>query len=150
VSARNLDHGLYDTLAEVIVRTDEVTVLDIGVLVYQHAPSQQLPFPKESRIALKLRLGVDPFNYFEVLSKNDDILPLVYSWKILSIFRQTAPFIDTVADGQKIRMRDPQRFGYAEIPRTDAWNDDGGYAEYVLRCELLQVPPKRDSATAMP
>jgi hypothetical protein len=92
-----------------------------------------------------MRLGVDPFHYFETLSKTGNVLPLVYSWKIRSIFAQTAPFIETVDEA-----REPQRLGYKEILRTDAWNDDGGHADYVLRCDLLPIPPKRESGTAMP
>jgi hypothetical protein len=150
VSANSLGDCLYDTVAEVLVQTDQITVLDIGVRVYQDASSRQLALPQGSRVAVQLGLGVDPFDYFETLSKTGDVLPLIYSWRILSIRRQTGPFIDTVADGQKIRIRDPQRPGYEEILKTDAWNDDGSFAEYILRCELLPIPPKRESVTAMP
>jgi hypothetical protein len=88
---------------------------------------------KEPRVPIQLTLGVDPFNYFETQNKNGDVLPLVYSWKICSILREN-----------------PQRLGFEEILKTDAWYDDGGHAEYVLRCDLLPIPPKRDSATARP
>jgi hypothetical protein len=145
VCAPNLGHGLYDSVAEVILQTDQVTILDIGVLVYRHA-SRQPRLSEESRFEIQLRLGVDPFSYFEALSGNGDVLPLVYSWKILSILRQTAPFIEA----GKARYRDPQRLGYQEILKTDAWKDDGGHAEYLLRCDLLPIPPKRTSATARP
>jgi hypothetical protein len=150
VSLNNLADCLYDAAAEVVVQTDQVTVLDIGILVYEHTSFLYQSLPQGSRVAVQLRLGVDPFHHFWCLSKTGDALPLVYSWKILSILRQTAPFIDTLADGQKIRIRDPQRLGYEEILKTDAWNDDGGHAEYTLRCNLLPIPPKRESATAMP
>ncbi|HMD48685.1 MAG TPA: hypothetical protein VKG79_06295 [Bryobacteraceae bacterium] len=126
----------------------EITILDIGILVYRHTLSQP-PLPQGPRIAVQMRLGVDPFSYFESLSKTGDVLPLVYSWKILSIWRQTAPFIETVVEGRKLRIRDPQQLGYEEIPKTDAWNDDGGHAQYLLRCELLPIPPKCTSATAL-
>jgi hypothetical protein len=149
VSASNLGDCLYDTVAEVLLQTDQITILDIGVLVYQHTSSQQPSLPQGPRVAIQLRLGVDPFSYFESLSKTGDVLPLVYSWKILSILRQTAPFIDTVAEGHNIRIRDPARLSYEEILKTDAWNDDGGHACYLLRCDLLPIPPKRESATAM-
>jgi hypothetical protein len=150
VSANNLGDCLYDTVGEVRAQTDQITVLDIGILVYQQTSSQQPSLPQGPRVAVQLRLEVDPFHYFESLSKTGDVLPLVYSWKILSIFRQTAPFIDTVAEGQKIRIRDPRRLGYEEILKTDAWNDDGGNPQYLLRCDLLPIPPKRESATALP
>jgi hypothetical protein len=149
VSANNLGGCLYDTVAEVLVQTDQITVLDIGILVYQHT-SQRTSLALGSRVAVQLRLGVDPFHYFESVSKTREVLPLVYSWKILSILRQTSPFIDTLAEGHKIRIRDPQRLGYEEILKTDAWKDDAGHAEYLLRCDLLPLPPKREGATALP
>jgi hypothetical protein len=74
-------------------------------------------------------------------------IPLVYSWRIDSIFRQTAPYVE-VAPGRW--ARDPERLGYGEILQTNAWDDDGGHAEYLLSCELLPVPPKNTSATALP
>jgi hypothetical protein len=150
VSAHYLGYCLYESVAEVILQTDQVTILDIGVLVYRHASSQQPRLSERSRVAIQLGLGVDPFSYFEALRRSGDVLSLVYSWKILSIHRQTAPFIEAVAEGRKVRYRDRQRLGYQEILKTDAWKDDGGHAEYVLRCDLLPIPPKRTSATARP
>jgi len=129
------------------VQTDRVTVLGIGILVYGDT---QPSLPEGDVVAVQLALSVDHFHNFESRSKTGDVLPLVYSWKILSILRQTAPFIDTVVEGQKIRVRDQQRLAYEEILKTDAWNDDGGHGEYLLRCELLPIPPKRESATALP
>jgi hypothetical protein len=149
-SANNLGGCLYDTVAEVVVQSDQITVLDIGVLVYRHELSLQPPLPQESRLAVQLAIGVDPFSNFATISKNGDVLSLVYSWKIQSILRQTAPFIKTGAEGSKLWIRDPQRLGYEEIHKTDAWKDDGGHAEYLLRCDLLPIPPKGSSATALP
>jgi len=150
VSANSLGDGLYDAVAEVLVQNDQITVLDIGILVYEHTSFLYQSLPQGSRVAVQLKLGIDPFHNFYSLSKTGDVLPLVYSWKILSILRQTAPFLETLAKGRKIRTRDPQRLGYEEILKTDAWKDDGGHAQYVLRCSLLPIPPKRESATATP
>jgi len=146
VSANKLGECLYHAVAEVLIQSEQITVFDIGILVYGDPQPNLL---EGLRVAVQLRLGVDPFYNFYSLSKTGDALPLVYSWKILSILRQTAPFIDTLADGQKIQIRDPQRLGYEEILKTDAWNDNRGHAKYVLRCNLLTIPPKRESATAI-
>jgi hypothetical protein len=67
---------------------------------------------------------------------------------------QTAPFVEIVQkdgpfDGRKIRTRDAARLGYKEISRTDAWEDDDGLGKYILRCELLPIPARRVSATAI-
>ncbi len=118
VSATALGHALYDTVAEALVKTGRVTVLDIGILVYGDT---QTPLAEGSQVAVRLAPSVDPFHYFESLSKTGDVLPLVYWWKIRSILRQTAPFIGSVVEGQKTRIRDPQRLGYQEILKTDAW-----------------------------
>jgi hypothetical protein len=81
-------------------------------------------------------------------------LPLVYSWRINSILRQTAPFIEAGADsgrlgGRKLLVRDASKLGYEEIQRTDAWSDDHGSGEYILVCDLLPIPAKRVSSTAI-
>jgi hypothetical protein len=36
---------------------------------------------------------------------------------------------------------------YRVVEQTNAWDDDGGYASYILECTLLDDPPKRTSAT---
>lgn len=39
-------------------------------------------------------------------------------------------------DGQKLRTRRAGDRSFVLVPRTDAWEDDGGNAHYVLECEL--------------
>jgi hypothetical protein len=144
---------LYDTVADVALQTDDITILDIGLLVYSESSSAlRSALPRSPRIAVQLGLGVDPFFYFERLSKVAGVPPLIYSWKILSILRQTAPLIEVdevgPSTGRKVLVRDPQRLGYEAVRKTDAWKDDDGHGDYVLRCNLLPIPPKRVSATA--
>jgi hypothetical protein len=75
---------------------------------------------------------------------------MIYSWQILAIHRQAAPFIETVSnDGRKMLVRDQSKLGYEEVPETNGWEDDGGYGDYVLRCILLPIAPKRTSSTAL-
>jgi len=140
--------SVYDAVAEVVLRTDAITVLDVGVSVYRESSSADSDLIEGSRYALELELGVDPYFYFERLSQLEEVPPLIYSWRILAIFRQTAPFIDAVVDGRRIRRRDPQRLGFEPIANTDAWTDDDGHGTYILRCEKLAISPKRESATA--
>ena len=152
-SANSVGGPLYDTTAEIVFQNAQITILDIGILVYRQTSSSDTPLSAASRVEVQLGLGVDPFFYFEDLNKIADVPPLVYSWKILNILRQTAPFIEQVAEegflkGRTIHVRDERLLGYEEIPRTDAWNDDDGHAEYLLRCQLLPLPPKFSSATA--
>jgi hypothetical protein len=96
---------------------------------------------------------VDPYFYFERLSKDQEVPPLVYSRRIKSILRQCAPFIEVVCDsgphsGRKVLTRDVSKLRYEEISRTDAWQDDNSFGEYIIRCDLLPIAAKRVSATA--
>lgn len=139
------DDYLCDVIANCIMQTDQVTIFDIGILVYAEASVPVPTIPAAGTFRTKLGIGADPFPYFESLSRIESVPPLVYSWRIESIFQQTAPWIEVAP---RTRERDPNQLDYAEIAKTDAWSDDNGYAEYMLRCELLPVPPKRTSSTA--
>jgi len=63
-------------VADVVMHTQEVTVLDFGLLVYSQERSR-LPSSLSSRLALQISLGVDPYFYFEALGKSqEDLLPV--------------------------------------------------------------------------
>lgn len=147
ISATNRSDCIYDAVAEIIYQSADVTILDIGFRAYRETSMFQ-PLPVGSMVAARLGLGVDPYSYFEYLSQIPSVPPLIYSWKILSILRQTAPFLETLSEGREIRIRDSRRLAYEEIDKTDAWNDDGGNAEYVVRCDLLPILPKHSRHTA--
>lgn len=151
--AKPVNRASYDVVAEKVLVSDQLTVLDIGILVYQEGVSQFLMVEGSGRVRTQLELGVDPYMYLERLSKDDQIPALVYSWRILSILRQTAPFIEVTSDCDfgskgKVMTRDLSKLGYEEIARTDAWRDDEGLGEYILHCDLLPVPAKRISGTS--
>lgn len=152
-SARPLKGALYGAVAEKVLLTEDITVLNVGIFVYREAEQTDVLREAESRFETQLYLGVDPFFYFERLSKLQGIPPLIYSWRIASILQQTAPFIETTAAsgpyaGRTIRIRDQSTLSYKKIQKTNAWEDDNGLGEYVMRCELLQNDPKHVSATA--
>ena len=136
ISVKALGDALYDTVGDVVVHNDRITVLEIGIRIYHENMAETSCVPRgASRIAAILRLAVDAFSCYETVDASGEVVPLVYSWRIHSILMQTAPFMN-VGD---VGMRDPQRLGYEEIAKTDAWKDDGGHASYILRCELLPV-----------
>ena len=152
-SARLVRESLYDAVAEKVLQTEDITVLNIGILVYREAEQAAALGEPETRFRTQLHLGIDPFFYFERLSKIPGVPPLVYSWRIASILQQTAPFIESTAAsgphaGRPIMVRDASKLGYREIQKTNAWEDDNGFGEYVMRCELLPKDPKHVSATA--
>jgi len=70
------------------------------------------------------------------------MLLLMYTWRIDRIRLQTAPFVETTVIGSRVMVRDQARLGYADIERTDAWNDDGGNGEYLLTCMRHDIPPR--------
>jgi hypothetical protein len=131
VIAALVKDATYQVVAEKIRETDKTTVLDIGILVYSQFGPQFPDVQHGNRFRTELWLDVDPYHSS----------PLVYSWRITSILRQTAPFIEVASRsgpfGGKVLTRDVSKLGYEEIPRTDAWKDDTGLGEYILRCKLL-------------
>lgn len=138
----------YDVVADKVLVRDQLTILNIGILVYCECASQFPETEGSGRVRTELELGVDPYMYFERLSKDEQIPALIYSWQITSILRQTAPLIEVIGSRGKTMARDVSKLGYEKITRTDAWRDDDGFAEYILRCDLLHVPARRVSITS--
>jgi len=66
---------------------------------------------------------------------------MIRSQTVVAYLRQTAPFMEIASRCRPFGTaptRDVSKLGYEEIPRTDAWKDDNGHGQYVLRCELLR------------
>jgi hypothetical protein len=141
-SAESLGAGKYKIVGEVVYLTSEVWALDFGICAFQESgPAEGVDVG--SFVAAGISLGIDPFDYFERLCKLSGMPPLIYSWKINSIARQTAPFIELRdSSGRKVMARDEKKLGCKIISKTDAWKDDDGNAEFFLSCIRLDVPPK--------
>lgn len=133
----------YRISAEVIHVSMDWWVIDFGLIAYREEPAPK-GIGVGDFIEGEIVLGVDPFFYFESLGKSADAPPLIYSWQIISIARQTAPFIQ-VSDGfwRPLLVRDPSKLGWESIPNTAVRTDNGGGEEYMLGCRLRDVPPKR-------
>lgn len=147
-AVRHLGDRRYQVVAKIVHLTREAWVLDFGIRAFQDAPP-----PANLTVGMYVTadvwLGVDPYFYFEFLFKTPGMPPLIYTWQVESISQQTAPFIESrEPDWQRVLVRDETRLGYKDIERTDAWDDDDGYAEYVLHCSLMDGEPKRTSRTA--
>jgi hypothetical protein len=134
----------YRIVGRVTFASPEAWVVDCGILAYTE---EALPagVSEGAWITGSAFLGVDPFPYFERLHRLPQMPALVYSWKVERIRRQTAPFVEVAP---RHFQRDASKWGYADVEATDAWEDDGGHAEYLLDCRKLDVAPKRSSATA--
>lgn len=144
VEARHVNDSTYDVVARVVAILADAWVIDIGVLVFQdrRPPADLKP---GDFIAGRVWLGVDPFFYFEKLAQDPAMPALIYAWQVATIQMQRAPWLES---GDRTITRDESVWSWREIEATDAWNDNGGQAEYLLACELLTDVPKRVSATA--
>ena len=138
-SAKHVEGCDYEVVARIETVAPDLWVVDIGIKAFQESPPPVGALPGQMASG-QIYLGIDPFFYFESLGQLPQLPPLIYTWRVLDIVRQTAPLIPA---GERMLVRDPERRGWQPLERTEAWKDDGGNGEYVLRCELLPDPPQR-------
>jgi hypothetical protein len=128
----------YEVSGAVAYVADDWWVVDIGILVFR----EERP-PAEVRPGIfvqgKVMISIDPYFYFEQLSKRAGAPALIYDWTIDKIEMQTAPMIEVAP---KRFARDERLLGWREIEKTDAWNDDGGHAWYLLHCSQTDSHPR--------
>ncbi len=138
--AVELKPSLYQVRGQVVYCRNSLWVLDAGFLAYQE--HQQPTFATEgSWVEAEIYLGIDPFMYFEGLKNLSGMPSLTYSFRIGQILLETTPWLKGVDEsGRTMNSRDVQNVSYREIAETDAWNDDGGDAHYVLKCFSLSKP----------
>lgn len=143
-SARRLDGATYEIAGQVTAIADRAWAVDCGIGIFQdERPPADISVG--DWLGGVVNLGIDPFFYFERLHSVDGFPPLIYTWQILSISMQTAPFIEVGG----ARTRDSGQHGWREVERTDAWHDNESFASYLFDCTLLDANPKRTSATAI-
>jgi hypothetical protein len=132
--------GKYEATGIVTFVADDVWVVDFaGVLAFrEEAPNG---IARGDIVSGVIGVGVDPFFYFERLGRYPGIPAIIYSWQIEGIEMETAPFIETSSPFGRALARDQSKLRRVPIPKTDAWNDDGGHGEYLLACRRLPVPP---------
>jgi hypothetical protein len=139
-NARYAHHGdtRYAVVGKVAHVASEWWVLDFGLPAYSSRG------PTAPALGSWLRgdvyLGVDHFDYFERLSQEPEAPPLIFDWRVDRIEIQTAPLVEGPG---RVYARDPKKLGWRGIAKTDAWNDDGGHAEYILHCERLSSEARR-------
>jgi hypothetical protein len=136
-SASHDSGSTYDVAGRVELVEPEVWVVDIGITVFNEAPPPR-GVAVGDRVAGKFWLGVAHSLYRASLS---GMPALIYSWRVVEILQQTAPFVP--GPEPRTRVRDASRLGWKTIERTNAWTDDDGSADYLLRCELLPEPLRR-------
>jgi hypothetical protein len=135
----HLGGGRHRGRGRVVFASKDAWVLDCGVLAYRdQAPP--LGIREGTWMEGELYLEVDPFFYFEGLWKLPGMPALTYDVRIEEILLETTPWRELTVRGRKIRERVAGQVGHASVQQTDAWEDDGGYAEYVLRCSIAGGP----------
>ncbi|HZT97397.1 MAG TPA: hypothetical protein VFB34_11250 [Chloroflexota bacterium] len=119
---------------------DKAWVIDCGISVVEAAAPPK-GVEAGDLITGRALLGIDPYEYAGYLHDLPGMPPLIYTWRINRISRETTPRVEVAP---RVWQRDHKRVAYVDVERTDAWHDDDGRASYVLHCELLDVPPARN------
>lgn len=143
-SLRPLGDGFYAVEGTVSFRSRDAWVIDLGALkAFQLGKSPRRLSPGKG-ITGEVRLGVDPFFYYESLFKQRSMPPLIYDWKIERIEIETAPFVKSFEPGiGVVNVRDASKRRRIPIEKTDAWNDDGGHGDYLLTCRRHSIAAHR-------
>jgi hypothetical protein len=106
--------------SEVIFRTDEVLVLNLGEISAFREDNQNA-LKIGQHVQGRLSLGVDPFMYYETLHKIPDMPPLIHEWRIDSIAIDATPLTTIVdQDGGRLKVRDEARINYKTVNRVDS------------------------------
>ena len=63
---------------------------------------------------------------------------LRYDWRIRSIWLETTPWLSSIDEkGRTSLRRHEEQESFVEVAETNAWEDDGGHAHYLLECERI-------------
>lgn len=113
-SVTHLNTCVYQICAQVVYRTNDVWVLDMGFLAYNEMEPPAFA-RKNSWVEGEFSIGIDPFMYFEYLKNRSGMPDLTYRFRIDQIFLEANE-------------------SCAEVAETNAWGDNYGRAHYILKC----------------
>lgn len=100
-------------------------VLETGPMAY----AERLNWEAEvGLVRMTARLFLDPFPFRETLGRLPGVPKMTHRWQVTGVWRHVAPR-DAASIGHDL--------GIEPIERTDAVNDDGGTASYLLRGLIL-------------
>jgi hypothetical protein len=140
-----IDKSKYRVTAEVLFASEELCVLDFGLLSYSQDADVRGAFTKGEFVEGEIYLGVDPFFYFEDLSKIEGVPALIYEWMIDSIEQDITPFV--LQEGSdRFYVPDESRCGYANVLGTDENVSDEAIpasSSYVLHCAKTDTEPAK-------
>ena len=135
----------YGISGKVAFATDEVWVLDCGVLAYSERNSKvQDAFTVGDFVRGELTFSVDPFFYFERLCRIPDIPALIYEWQIDSVEQDTTPYVLSEVCGRPGYVRDDARRSFKGVRGTDEniATPPDDCPEFVLHCTNLGSAPR--------
>ena len=144
-SLRRQRNYSYSISGKVAFATDEVWVLDCGVLAYSERTDKvQDGFAVGDFVQGELTFGVDPFFYFERLCRIPNIPALIYEWQIDSVEQDTTPYILSEICGRPGYVRDETRRSFNGVRGTDENVADppDDCPEFVLHCTNLGSAPR--------
>jgi hypothetical protein len=111
--------GRYSIQGRVEFITKEAWILDFGLQAYQDL--RDLAPPRDASLGSWVKgevdLGVDPYPYFEQLSRLKGMPELTYRWLLRGIMLETTPWL-TGPDNS--RFRDPAKQSFRSVDKTDA------------------------------
>ena len=94
MALRGQSRHSYRVVGELVFTSDDVFVVDCGVLAYSERGSEiQAGCKVGDFVQGNLSFGVDPFFYFEQHYKIPGIPPLIYEWQVDAIEQDTTPYI---------------------------------------------------------
>jgi len=135
---------LYQVNARVVYSSADILVIDFGLLAYSEASAElEIGLATGDFVTGDIRLGVDPFFYFERLSKVHGVPPLIYEWRIESIQQETTPMVVGEVCGRPGYVKDASRTSFAKVKSTEDVipNANDIAPSYVLQCTKLETAP---------
>jgi hypothetical protein len=139
ISVRGQSDHSYDVVGRLIFASDDVWVIDCGVLAYSDREKIE-DCTVGDFVRGDVQFGVDPYFYFEDHYKIPDIPPLIYEWQINSIEQDTTPYI--LSNDGSAYVRDESRRSHRSVRGThpSLIKPDRG-SEFVLYCSKLGTEP---------
>jgi hypothetical protein len=131
----------YDVSGELVFASGEFWVLDCGVLTYSERQSEiEVGCKVGDFVQGNLRLGIDPFFYFETHHKIPNVPALIYEWQVNSIEQDTTPYV--LSDDDRMYVRDESKRSHQSVRGTakELITPDRG-AEFILYCSKLGTAP---------
>jgi len=137
MALREQSGHVYDMAGKLVYTSDEVLVIDCGVLAYSERRSEiEGGCRVGDFVQGNLGFGVDPFDYFEQHYKSPGIPPLIYEWQVNAIEQDTTPYI--LSNDGRMFVRDESRRSRQSVrgTATELILPDQA-PEFILSCSKL-------------